>query len=614
MKMFKKRFRVAFATVLALVASGLVASAPARAADFTTARVTLVTMDATERRALIYSQEAGDQFAILAGDGDRGVSWSRGDGSEPWSISVQAPANGMLTPGSYYNASGGAGHQPEFPELRLTRNSISCNETGFFIVSKVELNPDASFKTLDMTFQQTCEGTYDVVYGRIQLNVPLQTAVDPAGPTVLFTTRPDNRSWPESGIVWAFTTGTAHIRSLQTRIISTITGLQVASESFNQTNQNTKELMSWYTWVEHEVREPGLYRIDTEITLTDGTKITQIDTGYLTFDIQTKMSDFSGGALTYDSPTTANATGTLEQIHPYTHVRTPLAGATVKLFAYSNSGQLSFVASGLTSASGTFNIPVESATPLSLIALYEGDAGGNLRRSNPGSGGTYIAKSPVNFTVNPMQFAQRTTTLSGKATFLTQGRWEPLANTPIEVWDGYGGEQQLAETVTTDDQGNYSVTHTAHFWPSGLVQLVVKPSSVFIDAPTVTIYMAPYHPGVVINAFVGYWVGGGVAEFAARVTIPGTPPPNLAFALQLQTPQGGWRTVSFGLPTRVPEWGADAWLVTIQAEVPCGNSAWRLAYGLEYPSGAVISQTISAARTCAAPRRPVGTREPAPRR
>jgi hypothetical protein len=606
--MSRKRFRAAFATVVALVASGLVASTPARAADFTAARVTLV----VGQQASVYSQESGDQFALLAGAGSRGVSWSRGDGSEAWSISLQAPANGVLTTGSYYNASGGIGHRPEFPELRLAHNSVSCSETGFFIVSKAELNADASFKTLDMTFEQKCSDTgAATVYGRIQLNVPLQTVEDPSGPAVLFSTRPG--SLPDAGIVWAFTSGTADIASLRARIISPATGLQVALASFNKVSSNPQGLMAWYAWVDNDVHEPGIYRIDTEITRTGGGTIAQTDTGNLMFDIQTTILDFDAGKLTYDNPTTATATGSLAQTNPWTHVGTPLAGATVKLFV-SNGGQLSFVTSGLTDGSGHFSIPVSTQAPLGLLALYEGDSNGTVRRAAPLADGIDILKSPVNFTVNPMQFALRTTALSGKATFLTQGQWVPLASTPIEIWDAYGGEQQLAETVLTDAQGNYSVTHTARFWPSGQVWLVVKPASIFIAETTAVIYLAPDYPGVVIDAFVGYWVGDGIAEFAARVTIPGTPPPNLAFALQFQTP-GGWQTMGWGAPTRVPEWGPDAWLVTVQAPVPCGaTSYWRLAYGLAYPDHAAYSQSLSAFRVCRAPRRQVGTRVPVPRR
>jgi hypothetical protein len=106
-----------------------------------------------------------------------------------WDIDFEAPANDILAPGSYPNATrypfNGTG-----PGLDVSGMGRGCNElTGSFTVTAIAFNPDETLKWFGATFEQHCEGGTPALRGEADYRVPTGDTTAPARVTNLQLTR-----------------------------------------------------------------------------------------------------------------------------------------------------------------------------------------------------------------------------------------------------------------------------------------------------------------------------------------------------------------------------------------------------------------------------------------
>ena len=104
-------------------------------------------------------------FATVSVDDPASGQW--------WSVVVAAPPGEVLRVGTYPGAvratSRGAGQ----PGLDVYGSGRGCNTlTGDFAVNGIATNPDGSIASLDVTFNQHCEGGPTTLTGRVRVNAP----------------------------------------------------------------------------------------------------------------------------------------------------------------------------------------------------------------------------------------------------------------------------------------------------------------------------------------------------------------------------------------------------------------------------------------------------------
>jgi hypothetical protein len=106
-----------------------------------------------------------------------------------WDLDFEAPANDILAPGDYPNATrypfNGTG-----PGLDVSGMGRGCNElTGSFHVTAIAFNTDETLKYFGTTFEQHCEGGTPALRGEVDYRVPTGDTTAPAGVSNLQLTR-----------------------------------------------------------------------------------------------------------------------------------------------------------------------------------------------------------------------------------------------------------------------------------------------------------------------------------------------------------------------------------------------------------------------------------------
>jgi hypothetical protein len=579
--------------VLALFAGTLVASAPAQAAGWSVAQVTMWTQNGT----LAFSQAAGDLFYSSYVAGAKGVGWSRSSGGL-WQMVVQGPHGAPVTQGVYDYTTGDLGNDSEHPLLWVSTPATTCGTTDRrFVVNQVELNPDTSYKKLDLYFEANCS-QYGLTYVRVLIDVPVPAISSSPAPSVPVVAS----SAADPAVLTVFAEAAAGVSQITAHLISPTTGLEAASTSAFTRQSGTANLGVWVTSTPLLLGTPGFYRVDTDIQDANGAIVTQIGVGYLVFRSRSRVD---GLALNPDyvdaARRTTRMTGTLKEIVAGTGQLRPIAGAGVAAMTAARA----VVGTAVTAQDGTFSITVSVTQTGAVFAVYYGNSAIAGVESNPLTVTLNPATSKL--LTNADVFWGPTATITGLATYQSGGQWLVLANTQIEIRDyTEAGYWNNTTTTTTDAQGQFSFGHT---WSGPWVWLVTKPTDPFVSSTTLVLRNWNYVPGVAFDYLAGFWLDNGWARLFGELIVPATSATRLPVSIQRQT-DTGWET--FLVAEATPFSGT--WFFQMDVYPPCGNTYWRATYGGGSPGGLVVSEVLHAFRGCPAPRRVGGPTDPVPSR
>ena len=101
--------------------------------------------------------------------------WIRGDnfssGSTWWDLQFAAPANSVLTPGTYEDAIRYPFQSPQMPGLDVEGSGRGCNTlTGRFIVYEIVRNAAGQVEQFAADFEQHCDDSVPALFGAIRFN------------------------------------------------------------------------------------------------------------------------------------------------------------------------------------------------------------------------------------------------------------------------------------------------------------------------------------------------------------------------------------------------------------------------------------------------------------
>jgi hypothetical protein len=368
----QRRHFFLLAMVVALFAGTLVASTPAQAASlWSVAQTTMWTTSGTQT----YSQAAGDMFYSSSIAGTHGIAWSRATGGL-WHVVVLGPHGAPVTAGVYDHVTSQLAADSDRPTLWVSSPMTQCGtDNRRFVVNQVEFNLDGTFKKLDLYFEANCN-LYGMTYGRVLMDVPVPAiSVSPA-PSVPVAAS----SAADPSVLTVFAEAASGVSQITAHLISPTTGLEVASTSAFTRQSGTTNLGIWVSAAPFVLDSPGFYRVDTDITDTFGTTVTQIGVGYLAFRSQ---STIDGLALFPNSVNVAQRTslmtGRLREIVAGTGALRPIAGASVSAVT---AGRV-VIGTGTTAPDGTFSITVSPTQTDGVFAAYLGEVGHRRRGVQP---------------------------------------------------------------------------------------------------------------------------------------------------------------------------------------------------------------------------------------
>lgn len=150
---------------------------------------------------------------------------------EFWFLDFAAPAGQPLVAGTYTNAALFPFEAPGQPGLSISGDGRSCNTaTGSFTVLEISPFSTGSVSSLDITFQQQCDGSSASLSGEIKMNAPFP----------LFLTAPSVRTVVENQNLTFTVTATDELSLIATL---TASGLP-AGASFTDNGNNT----GTFTW------------------------------------------------------------------------------------------------------------------------------------------------------------------------------------------------------------------------------------------------------------------------------------------------------------------------------------------------------------------------------
>ena len=96
-----------------------------------------------------------------------------GDGRNPWSVELAAPAGRNLTRGRYLDAEGAPFQEPGFPGINVSGDARRCSQiSGRFFVKVAEFTPSGAVVRFLATFVQYCDGDLTALYGTVGIGVP----------------------------------------------------------------------------------------------------------------------------------------------------------------------------------------------------------------------------------------------------------------------------------------------------------------------------------------------------------------------------------------------------------------------------------------------------------
>jgi hypothetical protein len=120
-------------------------------------------------------EPGGDQFQAFIVQGDY-VNWA--------DVTIAAPPGAPLATGSYIRAVRAVSRTAGTPGLDVGVNGAGCNTiSGKFDIDALSFAPTGELLLFQATFEQRCDNTIDVLYGRIQIEnpPPSPNVVLPAG-------------------------------------------------------------------------------------------------------------------------------------------------------------------------------------------------------------------------------------------------------------------------------------------------------------------------------------------------------------------------------------------------------------------------------------------------
>lgn len=164
-----RRSAAVLACVLLGVGAALVAGTPAQARPVEGSLS--ISGDADDYvsggQSYAYSSAAGDRIDLFGNLAEYYVELRAANG-DTWYVNFDAPTGETLAPGTYQDT-----NDPEGARLSVTRPWYDCAElTGSFTITNLVAGPGNYLQTLDVVFEQHCDGATAALRGEFQVRNP----------------------------------------------------------------------------------------------------------------------------------------------------------------------------------------------------------------------------------------------------------------------------------------------------------------------------------------------------------------------------------------------------------------------------------------------------------
>ena len=118
-----------------------------------------------------FDTQNGDAFTSWTGDNNNAVEIDvRAADGEWWTLDFRAPPGQPLTPGTYDGAVRSAFAGDGQPGMDISGNFVGCNTiSGSFTVLDATVGPTTYLDSLDISFEQHCDGSAAALRGEIRL-------------------------------------------------------------------------------------------------------------------------------------------------------------------------------------------------------------------------------------------------------------------------------------------------------------------------------------------------------------------------------------------------------------------------------------------------------------
>jgi len=376
--------------------------------------------------------------------------------------------------------------------------------------------------------------------------VTVPTGASAAAPPVVQFARSDPN---DLGRIQVSASAEAGVAGIVAHVIAPETNGDVADVSdFTLVSGNATQGI----WESGEVSLANLdfYRLNVDVTDSDGVTVTQVSAGQLTYCVQMFYAGLSSTTLVTYGQRDFNVSGQLMGRWPGSQATQPLAGFQVEFWAYDDFAPQD-TTSGPT-GQFSFTTQVQDAVDTAYVTTIIGDpdhpfylqAYADLPAPKITPAATQVTMTVDHSTVqqgDPM-------TVSGVLTWQSPDGWQPMADMSVAIGLCQSNQDPAycagsLGTTTTDDQGHYSIAVDPSL--SGtLVAVVYNPD------PFVTTYTIQQMPITVIQR-------SSFAEFEAvrdtdnnRVFIGGQleftlgTPVSASVSIQVSaTGTNGWHTV-----------------------------------------------------------------------
>ncbi len=126
-------------------------------------------------------------------------AWIDGDDGRWWSAEFDAPDGDVLAAGTTYEGALRYPFNGGSPGIDVSGDGRGCNEIeGTFTVQHLQTHPDGTVRSLDVDFEQHCEGADPALRGTLEFRLPVGDITPPPGATGLDVVRDGSRvlvSW-----------------------------------------------------------------------------------------------------------------------------------------------------------------------------------------------------------------------------------------------------------------------------------------------------------------------------------------------------------------------------------------------------------------------------------
>ncbi|MBO3746103.1 hypothetical protein J5X84_08510 [Streptosporangiaceae bacterium NEAU-GS5] len=318
-------------------------------------------------------------------------------------------------------------------------------------------------------------------------------------------------------------TSTAPIATIKAHILSAAGAELARTTDFALTSGSTTDGI-WTTRGRVRVAELGSYRIDIEVTATDGTHVTAAQAGQFVYMVRTVFDPLTSSPATVDqSHRTITVSGRAFGIWPGTGERKPLGrGFPIGLsisYLDKNGGFSGFDRAELTTdAHGRFRhrLTLLASAEFTAAFVYDNVHFGYISGNSEALVIRPVeAATEIQVTVTParVDFGHEVT-VSGLARRRSPAGWRPLANTELGV---VTSNFDTLPAVTTDANGRYSFTFVP--WDTGTITVAFYTEDSYTANAITTVPFTVAHPAAFAD-FAAERQGGDIVA-SGHLVFPG---------------------------------------------------------------------------------------------